>query len=103
MPDIKLPKWAIEAINSHMANFFWNYQGNNRKYHLSNFLSLAQRMEKGGMGIPELKDLNLCLLASWIQRYYKAGDTLWRRIIDFKYSLESPNIFCCNNRNCSPF
>jgi hypothetical protein len=55
------------------------------------------------MGIPELRDLNLCLLASWIQRYYEAGDKLWRRIIDFKCSHEFANIFCCDNRNCSPF
>jgi hypothetical protein len=46
---IKFPKWAIEAINSQMANFFWNDQENSRKYHLSNWQSLAQK-EYGGWG-----------------------------------------------------
>jgi hypothetical protein len=28
---------------------------------------------------------------------------LWKVIIDDKYSSNSPNIFCCNERNGSPF
>jgi hypothetical protein len=32
---------------------------------MSNWYSLAQK-EYGGLGIPDLIDLNLCLLASWI-------------------------------------
>ena len=47
---IKFPKWAIENINSHMANFLWNDQEGNHKYHLANFQSLARErtLEDGG-------------------------------------------------------
>jgi hypothetical protein len=69
MSVIKLPKWAIKAINSQIANFFWNDQESSHKYHLSNIQSLTQKKEHGGVGIPNLKDLNLCLLVSWVQRY----------------------------------
>jgi hypothetical protein len=65
MSVIKFPKWAIEAINSQMTNFFWDDQEIKHRYHLSNWKSLTQK-EFGGMGIPDLGDLNLCLLASWI-------------------------------------
>jgi hypothetical protein len=92
---IKFPKWVVEAIKSQMANFIWNDQENNRKYHLSNWQSLAQKKKFG--------DLNLCLLASWVQRYYDAESRLWRDIIDHKYNGCSPNLFCCNPRNASPF
>jgi hypothetical protein len=46
--------------------------GNNHKYHLLNWVSLPPPPPKevGGMGVPDLRNLNLCLLASWIQRYY---------------------------------
>jgi hypothetical protein len=37
MSAIKFPKWAIDAINSHMGNFLWDNQIDNRKYHLSNW------------------------------------------------------------------
>jgi hypothetical protein len=66
---IKFLKWVIEAINSQMANFFWDDNEKKQKYHLSNWGSLTQRKEKGGLVIPDLRDLNLCLLASWINRY----------------------------------
>jgi hypothetical protein len=100
---INFPKWAIKAINSHMANFFWNDQQNRHKYHLSNIYSLTQKKEFGGIGIPDLRDLNLCLLASWVQRYQDGEGKLWREVVDFKYSTCSPNIFCCRDRNTSPF
>jgi hypothetical protein len=49
------------------------------------------------------RDLNLCLLASWVQRYNSADDKLWKNIIDHKYSTCSLNLFSCNDRGSSPF
>jgi hypothetical protein len=31
------------------------------------------------------------------------GDRLWKTIVDNKYDLNYPNIFCCNERNDFPF
>jgi hypothetical protein len=78
MSVIKFPKWVVKAINSQMANFFWNDQENNHKYHLSNWQSLAQKVEFGGLGVPDLRDLNLCLLTSWVQRYYEVEGKIWK-------------------------
>jgi hypothetical protein len=102
MSIIKFPKWTIDTIKSHMANFFWNDTEEKHKYHLANFQSLCQK-EQGGLGIPDLRNMNMCLLASWIQRYQDAGPKLWRKIVDAKYQTVSPNIFCCSPRNGSPF
>jgi hypothetical protein len=55
------------------------------------------------MGIPDLIDLNLCLLASWVQRYHEAGPKFWRAIIDSKYQNCYPNTFWCRDKNTSPF
>ena len=35
MSVIKFPKWAINAITSQMAHFFWGDQGDEHKYHLA--------------------------------------------------------------------
>jgi hypothetical protein len=56
-----------------------------------------------GRHIPGLRDLNICMLALWVQRYQDAKGKLWREIVDFKYSTYCPNIFCCIDRNSSPF
>jgi hypothetical protein len=59
-----------------MSNFFWNDQESAHKYHLSNWYSLCQNKDKGGLGIPNLRDLNLCLLASWVQSCHEDGPKL---------------------------
>lgn len=33
---LKFPKWAIQVLNSHMANCLWNDVEGNNKYHLVN-------------------------------------------------------------------
>jgi hypothetical protein len=53
------------------------------------------------MGIPELRDLNLYLLVSWVQRYYETNDKLWKAIVDHRYDNCSPNIFCYEGRDSS--
>jgi hypothetical protein len=56
------------------------------------------KKDHGGLGIPDLRDLNLCLLASWIQRYQHSDYKLWKDIIDMKYQTCSPNILWCTDR-----
>jgi len=59
--------------------------------------------EYGGLGIPNLRDLNVCLLASWTRRYNIDGNKLWKQIIDHKYNTESPNIFYSGTSGTSSF
>jgi hypothetical protein len=55
--------------------------------------------EYGGLGVPNLRELNLCLLAlaSWVRRYAVDKDKIWGLLIDFKYNTSSPNLFTCSN------
>lgn len=66
---IKFPKWAIRMLNSHFANCLWNDDPTAHKFHLANWESVSMLKDFEGLGIPNLRDLNLCLLASWIRRY----------------------------------
>jgi len=45
----------------------------------------------------------MCLLASWIQRYHLSDYVLWKDIVDYKYMINRPNIFCCLDNGTSPF
>jgi hypothetical protein len=99
---IKFLKWAIEAINSQIGNFIWNGQENKHNYHLANWKSLAQKKELGGIWAPNLRDINLCLLASWIQRYQDSDNKLWKEIVDNKYHTSEPNVLCCKDRQPPP-
>ena len=100
---IKFPKWAINMINSHMAHFFWDNSEERHRYHLARWPLITQTKEFGGLGVPDLRILNMCLLASWIHRYHLHNVVLWSQIIRSKYRTENPNVFCSADRNTLPF
>jgi hypothetical protein len=57
-------KWALSLLDTQLANFLWNDEEGNHKIHLANWPSVCFKKEFGGMGIPNLQDLNLCLIGS---------------------------------------
>jgi hypothetical protein len=67
---IKFPKWAITLINSQMAHCLWDNYECHYRYHLANWGLVSQKKEYGGLGIPNLAEMNMCLLASWVKRYH---------------------------------
>jgi hypothetical protein len=48
------------------------------KYHLTNWGMVSKKKEYGGLGIPSLAEMIMCLLASWIKRYHLDDDKLWK-------------------------
>jgi hypothetical protein len=54
------------------------------------------------LGIPDIKDMSLCLLVSWVKRYIKDERKVWRGIIDEKYCKRT-NIFHSDKSHASPF
>ena len=100
---IKFPKWAIKMMNTHMSHFLWNNAEEKHKYHLASWQLVAQKKDMGGLGIPDLRSLNLALLSSWIFRYQLHKNAIWVNIVDYKYRTKDPNIFCCPDLGASPF
>ena len=47
---VKFPKWAVECINSQMANFLWHDAEGKHKYQLSNWQSLAPKIRSWRLG-----------------------------------------------------
>ena len=103
MSVIKFPKWAINAITSQMDHFFWGDQGDEHKYHLAKWGMISQKKEFGGLGIPNLREFNMSLLASWEKRYFMDSDKNWVRLIDHKYRTNNPNLLWSRQGVGSPF
>jgi hypothetical protein len=61
------------------------------------------KQEFGGLGIPNIRDLNISLMSSWIRRFNLDDHKMWKDIIQFKYRTQHPNIFACSIVNVSPF
>uniref|UniRef100_A0A453FR42 Uncharacterized protein n=1 Tax=Aegilops tauschii subsp. strangulata TaxID=200361 RepID=A0A453FR42_AEGTS len=104
MSIIKFPKCAIKAITSQMAHFLWGNMGDIHKYHLANWGLVSQRKQYGGLvGVPNLREVNMSLLASWARRYFAGGDKNWVSLVDYKYQTKRPNILCAKEKVGSPF
>ena len=99
----KFPKWALELINSQMSQCLWNDSKEKKRVHLANWDLVCMPKEFGGLGIPCLRDVNRCLLASWVKRYFGSGNRIWKNIVDSKYKTTNPNIFCSSTVNVSRF
>jgi hypothetical protein len=99
----KFPKWALNLINTQMANCLWNDTKDKRKLHLANWHIVCMPKSQGGLGIPYLRDVNICLLASWLKRYINGDGKLWKELVDSKYNTKNPNIFACIDTNSSKF
>ena len=61
------------------------------------------KKDYGGLGIQNLRDINMCLLGNWIKRYYADEGKIWRELVAHKYLHRAPNIFACKNQNSSRF
>jgi hypothetical protein len=61
---IKFPKWEVKLIETQMAHCLWNSSEDAHKYHLAGWKHVAMKKEYGGLGVPDLRELNLCLLGS---------------------------------------
>jgi hypothetical protein len=100
---IKFSKWTIKLIESQMANCLWNNTSECHRYHLAVWQHVNMKKEFGGLGVPNLRELNLCLLGSWIKRYSIDYGKFWKMLIDAKYNTCSPNIFTCKEVGSSIF
>lgn len=81
----------------------WNDGEDKHLYHLASWNSICLKKEYRGFGVPNLIDMNLRYLASWIRRYNLDENKMWRKIIDYKCRTRDPNIFTCPSDNASPF
>jgi hypothetical protein len=86
-----------------MAHCLWNNTADCHRYHLASWQHVTMLKDYGGLGIPNIRELNLCLLGSWLKRYSGDGGKMWKSLVDFKYNSHSPNIFTYSEARVSNF
>ncbi|XP_055818647.1 uncharacterized protein LOC129887548 [Solanum dulcamara] len=75
---------TLKQIKSLIANFFWGWDKEKRKYHWASWETLSYPTEEGGIGMKNLKDVCQALQYKqwWTFRYKK---TLWGSFLRAKY------------------
>ncbi|KAK6780041.1 hypothetical protein RDI58_022225 [Solanum bulbocastanum] len=82
------PSSIIIQIQQIMANFFWGWRNDKRKYHWSSWKNLSFPYEEGGIGVKLMKDV--CKAFQFKQWWvFRTRQTLWGEFLKAKYCKRS--------------
>ena len=86
-----------EGFDHHRARFFWEGQGNKRKYHMVNWQDICKPKDLGGLGVINTKLMKTALMLKWIWKLFTEQDDrpLWLRLTRAKYVVVA-DIFGAN-------
>lgn len=88
-------------LDTPCSKFFWEGAGSKRKYHMVNWATVYRSKSLGGLGIINLKLMNISLLSKWIWRLSQNASGLWAALSKAKYF---PDIYFFESKVCgSPF
>lgn len=60
-----LPKTIIEKMDKIRRTFFWQGGAAKKKYHMVKWEIICKSKKKGGLGIKDLRKMNVSLLCKW--------------------------------------
>jgi hypothetical protein len=60
-----LPKTTVENIEKIRRKFFWQGGRLKKKYHLVRWEKVCKVRKKGGLGLKDLRRMNISLLCKW--------------------------------------
>jgi hypothetical protein len=84
-----LPKTTIEKLEKIRRKFFWQGGKLRKKYHLVRWEKVCKSKKKGGLGIKNLRNMNISLLCKWWW-LLESGEGLWQDIVRKKYVKHYP-------------
>ena len=79
-----LPKTITKKLDGQRRSFFWQGGSQKRKYHLVRWTTICKSKRKGGLGIKDIRKMNISFLCKW---WWKLENEkgLWQQIIQQKY------------------
>lgn len=79
-----LPKTVVKRMEKNSRKFFWQGNSKKRKYYLVKWSKVCKSKKKGGLGIKNLRKMNISLLIKWWWKL-ENEDGLWQDIVKAKY------------------
>lgn len=84
-----LPKTVIKRMDKTRKRFMWQGGSMKKKYHLVKWTKLCLPKQKGGLGVHDLRKMNLSLLSKWWWKFEQNSGT-WQEIVQKKYVHNRP-------------
>jgi len=86
-----LPKTVVGKLDKIRRIFFWQGGRTKKKYHLVKWEKICKSKKKGGLGIKNLRKMNISLLCKWWWKLERE-EGLWQTIVKYKY-FRKDNIY----------
>jgi hypothetical protein len=96
-----LPKTAIKRMDGGKRKFLWQGSKLKKSYHLVRWDKICRAKRNGGLGIKDLRKLNISLLVKWWWAL-ENEQGLWQDIVRLKYVKGTPVCSIPNRYNDSP-
>jgi hypothetical protein len=81
----KMPIKVVKKMKGIQRRFLWGGVGDNKKVCWVKWRNVCQPKSKGGLGVRDIKLVNISLLAKWKWRLIDDVPTLWKEVLEDKY------------------
>jgi hypothetical protein len=82
---LKIPIKVWKKIVSIQRNFLWGGSSNKVKVAWVKWSDVCRPKEEGGLGVRDLRLMNISLLTKWRWRLLVSRDLLWKSVLEAKY------------------
>ncbi|CAN0857148.1 Putative ribonuclease H protein At1g65750 [Linum grandiflorum] len=84
----RAPNSVIKAIEKIQNNFLWSGMSDSKKFHMVSWDRVKIPKRRGGLGVMDLRSMNVALLGKWLWRFGVERNAWWRKLIRVKFGLE---------------
>ena len=88
-----IPCSIREEIEQIARNFLWGTTEEKKQFHLVRWEEVCIGMDRGGLGIKNLREVNISLMCKWLWKLGEEGNPLWKRLIKGKYGMQQGRWF----------
>jgi hypothetical protein len=82
---MKMPVVVWKKIVRLQREFLWGGVGGGKKISWVKWKSVCQRKDNGGLGVRDIRVVNISLLAKWRWRLMVSSNVLWKEVLMAKY------------------
>jgi len=82
---IKMPVKVWRNVVRIQREFLWGGVGGGKKINWVKWETICQHKKNGGLGVKDIRVMNVCLLAKWRWRLLDGEITLWKEVLEEKY------------------
>jgi hypothetical protein len=88
-----LPKTILKRVDRTRKKFFWQGGGEKKKYHLVKWYKVTSPKSKGGLGVKDLRRMNLSRLCRW-WRKLEFEEGIWQEIVRKNTKFSKGSLVC---------